>query len=62
MNDTNVAPNNNLSPKRYDITFSELSDLMAPEIIPIELKFANDTKKRYPFMSYFIIIPSTTVH
>ena len=33
-----------LSPKRDDITFSELSDLMAPEIIPIELKFANDTK------------------
>ena len=45
MNDTNVAPNNNLSPKRATTSpFSELSDLMAPEIIPIELKFANDTK------------------
>ena len=46
MNDTSVAPNSNLSPKRATKSpFSSFNDLMAPEMIPIELKFANDTKK-----------------
>ena len=44
INDTSVAPNNNFNPKRATISpFSLFRDLIAPEIIPIELKFANDT-------------------
>lgn len=45
MKDTSVAPNNNFKPKRATVSpFLSLSDLIAPEIIPIELKLANDTK------------------
>ena len=45
INDTSVAPNNNLIPKRATTSpFSELSDLIAPEMIPIELKLANETR------------------
>lgn len=44
INETKVAPNNNFIPNRATTSpFSLLSDLIAPEIIPIELKFANDT-------------------
>ena len=46
INETSVAPNNNFIPKRATTSpFSSFNDLIAPEIIPIELKFANDTKK-----------------
>ena len=45
INDTNVAPNNNFNPNLATTSpFLSFNDLIAPEIIPIELKLANDTK------------------
>ena len=45
INDTSVAPNNSFNPKRATTSpFLSFNDLIAPEIIPIELKLANDTK------------------
>ena len=44
INETSVAPNKSFNPKRATISpFSLLSDLIAPEMIPIELKLANET-------------------
>ncbi len=44
MKDTSVAPNNSFKPKTATVSPLSLRDLIAPEIIPIELKLANDTK------------------
>src|SRR5699024_12233677 len=61
INDTSVAPNKSFKPKRATISpFSLLSDLIAPEIIPIELKLAKDTTKTEitPFACSLIFLTS----
>ena len=62
MNETNVAPNNNFKPKRATMSpFSLFNDLIAPEIIPIELKLAKDTKKTETIPLACSLIPLTSL-